>query len=88
MNPRHAMTDMILHESQKDILENTEIEYRGCIIKPDRTGWLGKNAVEWEHPDYLDYEWDADGWVSFACGTANSLEEAKQDIDDFLENLV
>lgn len=62
-------------------------EYKGCIIEPESTGYAGKEAVEWYHPDYVDCDWTGDGWQSSGCGISSNIEQAKEDIDDFLVSL-
>ena len=53
--------------------------YKGAIIEPAIYG-----GYEWYHPDFLDVDWDGDERNQTGCGSGNSVEECKEEIDEFL----
>lgn len=53
-------------------------EYRGAIIESAHYG-----GYEWYHPDYVDCD-PYEG--CFGCGVSDSIEDAKESIDEFLED--
>lgn len=58
------------------------VEYKGATIEPSAYG-----GFEWQHPGHVDAEWTGDGWVSFGCGLAQTIQDCKDEIDQMLEEL-
>ena len=63
-------------------LKPYKTEYKGAIIEQGIYG-----GFEWYHPDYVDADWTGDGWSTTGSGHRNTLEDCKEDIDEFLEEL-
>jgi hypothetical protein len=58
------------------------IEYKGARITPALY-----SGYEWIHDDYFDADWTGDGWQSYGCGYGKTVEDCKEYIDDFFEQL-
>ena len=63
-------------------LKSYQTEYKRAIIEPSIY-----SGYEWYHPDYVDADWTGDGWTTFGCGTNKTIQDCKDDIDEFLEEL-
>lgn len=63
-------------------MKNEEI-YKDCKIEPAIYG----EGFEWYHPDTHDCDWDGDGWHTVGQGSAKTIEECKEEIDDYLNDL-
>lgn len=58
------------------------ITHRGATIEPGI--YCG---YEWEHPDHVDGDWTGDGWSYTGCGHGRTVEDCKDQIDEFLDEL-
>lgn len=56
--------------------------YKGAIIAEDLFG-----GYNWLHPDYFDRSLEGEDWLTTGCGSAETIEECKEQIDEFLDDL-
>ena len=59
------------------------IQYKGGTIDPN-----GHGGYQWEHEDFFDVDFDGESYHAFGAGVADTIEEAKEAIDDLLENYI
>jgi len=59
------------------------MDYKGAQIEKQYYG----DGYQWVHSDYFDRSWNGDGWDTVGGGTASTVEECKEEIDDFLKTI-
>ena len=64
-------------------------KYRGCIIEPhEMAGYRHAPLYSWFHPDWMDCSSEPgdDGWDCIWCGDGKTIEECKEQIDEYYIN--